>query len=553
MITFAGSDPNDVLREHGEEELRYQHDRARHYNGRGAALDDGEDASGGSAEHDRANESKKAGKGTRTSNNADTDKAKTAQADALIELVDEFGVELFHAPDGMAYAILPVNGHFETHSLKARRGGTFRKWLRRQYYIKTKRAPNSEAMVAAVAVIEAHAEFEGDEREVYLRVADLGDRIYLDIGDATWRAIEVTEDGWRIVTDPPVRFRRAPGMRPLPMPEEGGNVDDLKQHLAVEGDAFVLVVSFILTALRGRKPYPILALAGEQGTGKSTTAEMIRRLIDPNSAALRSLSRDTRDLAIAANNGHVVAFDNLSGIPTDISDALCRLATGAGFSTRSLFTDDEETLFKAARPIILTSIDDVATRSDLADRSLLASLEPIPEDNRKTEKEVWSDFDKTAPKIMGALLDMVAHGLRNLVTTHLGRLPRMADYALWAAACETHAWPKGTHLAAYTKNRNDAAEMVLDADPVAQVLRQYMAKRGQTTTTAAELLRNLNDIVTEQTRRDRSWPLTSRALAGRLKRLGPALRKVGITIERPDREAGTGRRLITITAKAAEE
>jgi hypothetical protein len=67
---------------------------------------------------------------------------------------------------------------------------------------------------------------------------------------------------------------------------------------------------------------------------------------------------------IAANNGHLLAFDNLSGLPAWLSDALCRLAKGGGFAVRQLYTDDEEVLFRAARPTLMNGIEDVISRLD---------------------------------------------------------------------------------------------------------------------------------------------------------------------------------------------
>jgi hypothetical protein len=85
-------------------------------------------------------------------------------------------------------------------------------------------------------------------------------------------------------------------------------------------------------------------------------------VIDPNVAQVRALPRDERELFIAASHSHVLAFDNLSGLPSWLSDTLCRLTSGGAFSTRRLFTDQDEILFAAARPIVLNGIEDIVTR-----------------------------------------------------------------------------------------------------------------------------------------------------------------------------------------------
>ena len=159
---------------------------------------------------------------------------------------------------------------------------------------------------------------------------------------------------------------------------------------------------------------------------------------------------------IAANNGHVLAFDNLSGLPPWLSDSVCRLASGGSFALRRLYTDDEEVLFKAARPIVLNGIEDIIGRADLADRAIFLMLAPIGEKQQRSETELWREFERAQPAILSALLVAVAHGLRAVEAVQPGGLPRMADFALWATACETALWPAGTFTRAYAANRTRA-------------------------------------------------------------------------------------------------
>ena len=457
-----------------------------------------------------------------------------SQADILIELAS--AAALFHSPDGTGFADIEINGHRETWPIRAK---GFRRWLARRFFEATEGAPSSEALQSALNVIEAKAHFDGTECIVHVRVGGLDNRLYLDLGDEAWRAVEISTAGWRVVDNPPVRFRRASGMLPLPMPVPGGSIETLRAFLNVQSDTdFVLVVAWALAVLRNRGPYPVIVLSGEQGSAKSTFSAILRALLDPNTAPLRALPREDRDLFIAASNGHVLAFDNVSGLPAWISDTLCRLATGGGFAVRQLYTDQDEVLFDAARPVILNGIEDIVTRPDLADRSVLLTLEPIPEERRRPEAELWAAFNAECPRILGVLLDAVVEGLRRLPETRLERLPRMADFALWATACETAIWPAGTFWAAYCGNRDDAVDGVIDADPVAAAVRAIMLTRTMWTGTASDLLGALAEATGERIAKSKTWPDSPRALAGRLRRAATFLRKIGIEIafEREGRE-----------------
>ena len=300
--------------------------------------------------------------------------------------------------------------------------------------------------------------------------------------------------------------------------------------------------------LRNRGPYPVLVLSGERGSAKSTFSAVLRSLLDPNTAPLRALPREDRDLFIAANNGHVLAFDNVSRLPAWISDTLCRLATGGGFAVRQLYTDQDEVLFDAARLVILNGIEDIVTRPDLADRTIFLILEPIPEDRRRPEKDLWAEFDTVRPQRLGTLLDAVSHGLKRLPDTRLDSLPRMADFALWATACDTALWPAGTFRAAYTGNRDEAVDSVIEADPVSSAIRSMMNTRTEWTGTASDLLGTLDEEVEEKVRKSKTWPSSARALSGRARRAATLLREIGIDIAF-EREGRARTRTIRITHK----
>jgi hypothetical protein len=387
-----------------------------------------------------------------------------------------------------------------------------------------------------------------------MRVAEQNGRLYLDLADEHWRAIEIGREGWRVVASPPVRFRRAAGMLPLPVPVKGGSIDGLGPFINLPGhNEFVLIVAWLLAALRHGGPYPLLAVSGEQGSAKTMLSKILRALVDPNVAPVRAMPREERDLFIAASNGHLLAFDNLSDIPARTSDALCRLASGGSFAIRQLYTDADEALFEAACPAILNGIEDVITRPDLADRAIFLTLPHVHDMRRRPEKEIWQEFELEQPRILGALLEAASHGLRMLPEVQLNRLPRMADFAIWATACETAVWPVGTFLRAYEANRRAAIETVIEADPVAARVRDIMAAQTTWAGSASDLLRiGAHPAENGGSPRDPGWPKSPRALAGRLRRAQTALRTLGIEIAF-SREGRAGTRIIRMSASHQHE
>ena len=469
------------------------------------------------------------------------------QAELLIALAEE--ATLFHTPDRGAYADINVNGHRETWPVRKK---DFKEWLSRQFYIATDGgAANSEAKQSALDVIEAKARFAAPERTIFTRVGGLDGKLYLDLADERWRAIEISPTGWRIIDNPPVRFRRTGGMMALPDPQPGGSIESLRPFLNIQSTSdFVLIVAWMLAALRDDGPYPVLAVAGEQGSAKSTFSAMLRKLIDPNTTPLRTLPRNDQDLFIAATNGHILVFDNVSGLTPYISDTLSRLATGGGFAKRQLYTDGDEVLFNDDRPILLNGIDDVVTRPDLADRAIFITLPPILEEWRRPEKELLAAFEKERPQILGALLDAVVKGLKMLPQTRLTRHPRMADFALFVTACEPALWDEGTFERAYTANRDEAVDSVIEGDPVASAICSLMTGRAEWEGTVSELMDILSKEVGETVSQSKAWPASPRALSSRLIRAATVLRARGIdTVRIKTGHART--RIIQISVRAA--
>ncbi len=298
------------------------------------------------------------------------------QADILIDLAQ--AAELFHAPDGTGFADLDINGHRETWPIRAK---GFRRWLARRFFEETGGAPSSEALQSALNVIEAKAHFDAPERVVHVRVGGLDGRLYLDLGDETWRAVEIDATGWRVIDNPPVRFRRAAGMQPLPVPVAGGSVEALRSFLNVQSDA----------RLRpgGRLGAGVLAqsrsLSGDRAVGRAGIGQ-VHLLGDPAGAARsehRAVAgpaargsrpvhrRQQRPCAGLRQRVGPAGVDFRHALPAGRPAAASPCASSTPTRTRCCSTP--------TRPVILNGIEDIVTRPDLADRAVFLTLEPIPE------------------------------------------------------------------------------------------------------------------------------------------------------------------------------
>jgi len=448
-----------------------------------------------------------------------------SQATLLVELVCGSGVELFHSRADEAWVLLPCESHRECWPVRSR---IFRQWIARLFFEEHGTAPGAQALSDALTVIEGYALYSSFEHAVELRLAARDGAIWLDLADDHWQAVRISADGWEVVHDPPIRFRRPRGMLPLPVPVTGGSIDELREFVNIDDLDWPLLLGWIVGALRPHGPYPILLVHGEQGSAKSTLLRVVRALVDPNEAPVRSAPKDGKDLIVAARNGLIVAFDNVSKLAPELSDDLARLATGSGFGARQLYTDLDEVLVNVARPIAVNGIAELATRGDLLDRGIVLNLPRIS--RYQDEDSFWATFAVVHPKILGALLDAVSAAMgteRTIGTPNV----RMADFARWATAAEPGlGLAPGTFIDAYGTNRAAAVQVVLEESLIAGPVRT-IAETGGYEGTPTELLQRIAAIVGETATKQRGWPSRPHVLSGELRRIAPALRRQGIDVQ----------------------
>lgn len=477
---------------------------------------------------------------------------KLTDTQRLVTLVTDSGAELFHTADHEAYVTLIQGGQRKTWPVNAI---GFKRWLRAGFYAEHQKAPDKQAFANALDLFDARAEHGGPEHPVFLRVGEAEGRLYVDLGDETWRVVEIDANGWRVLAESPVRFWRSGGMLRLPVPEPGASLDELRRFLNLEDEAsWVLYRAGLLMAHHPTGPYPVFSFGGDHGSTKSTAVEIMKRLTDPSKPMLRgNVPYEERDLAIAARNNRVLAFDNVSSVNDQQSDMLCRLATGGGFSKKQNYTDTDEINFDATRPVILNGITDPATRDDLRDREVQLWLPSMAEGKYLTEKKFWKAFAKVGGRVLGALYTALSGVLRELPRVKLKGAPRMADFAEWGTAAEKAlGLPSGAFLTAYTANRAAAREEFVEHDDVAQAVAKVMAQQAMWIGTTTELHALCSAVMNGNWptgRPPKSWPDTMQKFKNRFARATPALRATGIDIEK-DRNGKVRSRDITLTRGA---
>ncbi|MBE0532990.1 MAG: hypothetical protein IH626_19380 [Rhodospirillales bacterium] len=459
----------------------------------------------------------------------------------LMELLAD--QELWHDERGTAYATVEVAGHREHHPVGSR---AFREWLARAFYKSEGKTPPKEALTSTLEQAAAQARFDGQRHETWVRVAAGADgqSIYLDLGDEDWRVVEVDQSGWRVLDrDPPVRFRRPGPTQALPMPEHGGDINDLRKLVCLAGDDDLkLLVGCLVTYLRPGFPQPILYAHGEMGSAKTSFLRSVVLMLDPRIPATPGAPASEDDLVVQAQNRWIVPADNVSRVTADMSDAYCRLATGGGLEKRKLYTDEDGHAIDVKRPVVMTGISVGTERPDFLDRTVLIKLGVIDEGNRLLEREVDAAVDEIRPRLIGALLDGAATALANLDATEArlrGKLPRMADFAAWVeAAAPAFGWAQGAFLEAYQAAIDDRLGDAAESDRLVKLISEWLpgCKDGRFEGGASELLEALRGYLKsagrEEALHDTWFPKTGVWLGRLLPNHRRVLKAIGIEYQK---------------------
>jgi hypothetical protein len=465
-------------------------------------------------------------------------KERRSVASKLVDIALQH-YDLGQAEDGSAYAV-KKNGPRVGRPLRGKLG--LRSELARLYFIAEGTAPNSQALADAINVLEGYAGTKDREPRA-LRVGHLRENLVLDLGTPDGSVVVLEPARWSVRNTSPVLLRRSELTGALPMPSRDGSLNQLRELLNVSDDDWHLVVGWLVAALDADIPHPVLAVFGEQGTGKSTLVAFIVRVLDPGPAPLRTAPRDPGDWVVAAAGSWLVALDNLSRVPEWLGDCLCRAVTGDGLVRRALYSDGDLAVTAFRRVVALTSIDAGSIRGDLAERLLPITCERIEASRRRLDREVEAHFAAVHPQILGALLDLTAAVLKVLPGVDLAEMPRMADFArVLAAVDKVMGWKSFEY---YLQVSKSSVASGVEDDAVAQAILEYLGDRPVVNVTAADLLAQLTPG-----RPSKDWPASARGLSGRLRRLAPALREVGVNVTFIS--SGHDKRHLIMIARAAQ-
>jgi 5S rRNA maturation endonuclease (ribonuclease M5) len=371
---------------------------------------------------------------------------------------------------------------------------------------------------------------------LWVRVGkDDADNIWYDLGE---KAVKITAEGWEVVANPPILFKRFTHQLEQVEPVRGGNISTILDFTNVKNDHDrILLQIYLVSCFMPDYPHPVLVVHGQHGAAKSTLFRLLKKVVDPSAISTLPPMKDLPQFIQTISHHWAAYFDNLSNLKTELSDLLCRACTGESFSKRKLYSDDDDKVYRFQHILGINGIANVVSKSDLLDRSILIELERISDENRKDEEQLNKDFKEATPLLLGACFDLLSQAIKIRPQINLSKTPRMADFAKWGAAIsEAMGLGQESFVSAYLNNIDRQNSEAIEASPIGVAIMHLVNKEptGTIEATPEELLKRLNLIAEElgiDHQRTHQWPKESRWLLRRLREISPNLEKAGVKID----------------------
>jgi hypothetical protein len=456
---------------------------------------------------------------------------KINQADKLVEIArNNPKVLLFRSELDEPFIQFPVGSHTEYWACKDKRT---RWWLSQEFWNKYGTSANNDAISTALNTLQGFALFKGEQFILSNRVSMYGGDVYYSLSNDEWEAIRISKDGWKIVENPPILFRRYTHQKSQVVPNENGDVKDIFRFINIKSDDDkLLFVVWLVSCFIPDFPHTMLYLFGPQGSAKSTASRLLKKIIDPSKIEVAEIPRDQKELVQKLSHHWCLIFDNVSDISDELSDLLCRAVTGSGFSKRELYSDDSDIIYTFKRCLGINGINLMVSKPDLFERSILIELERVPKDKRMNEQDLYAEFNTVLPGILGSIMGTVSDALRIRPTVQLQELPRMADFALWGyAISEALGYGGQSFIDAYYRNIGIQHQQAISEDFVASFIVDLMTGTVLWEGSATELVELMKDSP-EYDEKQKNIPKTPQSLSRQLNVVKTNLAEAGVQFER---------------------
>lgn len=433
--------------------------------------------------------------------------------------------------------------------------------FRLDFFEHSGKAPSKETVATAIDLLSAKARRIGETVKRFTRIGEKDGNYYYDMADG--RAVETVAGSWSL-KDAPIMFRQMRHQKKQVEPDPlSGDPWIFLEFFNLKEEQRLLFITTLITCFIPCISHPALHISGSQGAGKSLLAKFVKSLIDPSSVLLSMMPRKPEDLDLLFWRYKVIVLDNLSSLSFDVCDRLCSLISGGVIEKRTLHTDLDMTVLKSNPIILYTSIANVHSRPDLAERTIVLQLGRIPDEKRMTEPELFERFEAAVPVILGGIFDVLSRAMCLYPHCQLSSVPRMAEFAKWGYVIAEELGGKGDQfLEEYAGNSSIQTGELIERDTLFGAIVEAMNQPGRETLSGSfnEVLLFLMEVAAPgeakngytSLQKDKTFP-GPRGLRKHIERIRIPLENMGISFKIDSMRTSQAKAFLTISKMEVTE
>lgn len=395
----------------------------------------------------------------------------------LIDLIETGPYPLHHDDQGTSYCSIDLNGIQKIVKIFSTE---FEQWISYEYYTLHSKIPNQTILKGFYNYLSVKAQRSGTKIRLYNRIAYENGNIIIDLADGLNTAVIINGAGRNTQVNPPVLFQRYQHQEALPKPISGGNLRDLLPLMALSTEQEkCLVLSWLVASLIPDIERNFLLIEGPPGSGKTTLAKMLKSLIDPMKGASLHLSKKDREVAQVIDHHAVPLFDNVEMISKPVSDLFCQTYSGGSYSTKALYTNDDDFVFNLTGNAIFTSVLLKNLQTDFLNRTIKIKLDAMDHVNRKSGSAIFNQFNQIKPQLFGALLDTLVKTIKikkRIPVPHISRTVDFDHYCM--AAAEVLGFGKDVFIKARQANERLKLKGMIAGIPLINALDNFLSNNG---------------------------------------------------------------------------
>jgi hypothetical protein len=294
-------------------------------------------------------------------------------------------------------------------------------------------------------------------------------------------------------------------------------------------DCYSTVITWMVCTLFPERDQTVLEITGAETSGKSTTAWIIKSLIDPSEKSLNEVPDSLKELLTIAQANHIIAIDNADDLSESTQKRIFELLTNGIQSQANHGNSGDAWTFTYRNPVIVVSTSSMLSHPLLAKKTISISLPNLEEG--KSFRFIEEEFLQNQPHALLELAKIAADTLRSsrIASHEIGGHTYFDTFtSTGSGVCEYFNIDVATFIKTSKSLSEEVIYNILDESVIARSLISWAAENPEIKIQEPLKYWHKELIKSLPTEDHGEWPKSTRRFGAELKKIAAKLKKEGI-------------------------